>query len=206
MFIINGKSYEGFFKVNEKRYFIQAYLPDYPSLKGSNIKIDWKLRLLFSDSLESHCKNFTNIHALIKSLQKLIEEKSEKKENPKPWLQNPLKTHSFYKRLEEEINQVGEYIKLIDVEKGLLEIEVTDEFMRLHKATLKINYNYPKEPIQVVFHDLPIQEGNQMQRSIDLKGVTTVAGFCKKFIQCVEAFQGFWNDIALVDSRCWVSN
>lgn len=206
MFILNGKSYEGFIKVNGKRYFIQAYLPNYPLLSDMNLKIDWKLKLLIGDALNLllRCKTSPDIHSLIASVQKLVQEKLGEHRELEPWLQNPLKTHGFFKRLEEEINQVEEYIMSVDVETGLIEIESRDFSFRVHKATLKISYNYQKEPIKVVSHDLPIQENGMMRSCDDLKNVTSVAGFCKKFNHYINVFQDFWNEIAAVDANCWV--
>ena len=207
MFILNGNCYEGFIKVNKRRYFIEVYLPRYPLTTNMILKIDWKLKLLIGNSLNLllRCNPPSNVQSLIASIQKLAQDKLGEKKELQPWIQNPLKTHGFFKRLEEEINQVGEYIKSVDVESGVIEIESKDFCSRVHKATLKISYNYQKEPIQVISHDLPIQENGTMKSHDDLKNVTSVAGFCKKFNHYINAFQAFWNEIGVLDSSCWVS-
>lgn len=209
MFILNGKSYEGFINVNDKRYFIQAHLPNYPLLSDINLKIDWKLKLLIGDSLSVllRCRTFPDVQSLIASIQKLVKDKLGEGKKPQPWIQNPLKTYGFFKRLEEEINQVQEFIKSVDVENGLIEIESQDSRGRLHNATLNIiGYNYLKEPINIISHDLPMQEFGTFKSHDDFENVTSVAAFCKKFRQYIITFEDFWNEMEALDSNCWVSS
>ncbi|EEB11448.1 ubiquitin ligase protein FANCL, putative [Pediculus humanus corporis] len=136
-------------------------------------------------------RKFSSVNEFYIELKKFVAINDKNRITHKSLLEDPLKMCNFVSVLQKDLNSVRELLKLVNLEKNLLTMEVVDSQNRVHKAIIKLSNC--KEPITVVNHDLPLKKANSEIRK-----------FCEKFINLIKSLQEFWDLVTLIDSSCIV--
>lgn len=196
-------SFRGFITVHGRRYCFEINYDE--SFTKSSLKVDWKLNKLLGSSLKNFLQNeFYDVQQFYIQFKDFVNSQIRIEVELEPWLKNPLNTCTLIKALQQDIKTAGEYIKFINMDARTVDIETIDAQFRSHKAVLKLNQGYPKQPVEILYLDLPKVKSVFNDNICDFSSICTVSEFSRKFVSLVQTFQEFWNVLSVVDSHCWV--